>query len=94
MTVNALNSRTYIINATELMGTISQLPAGSIGIAQIPFTPADGATQILVLPRYATWGCIVDLSVNENVITASVVNIGSSTRNITVAVMVLQLGKS
>lgn len=89
-----LTSRTYIINAAGYMGTISQLPAGSIGTAQISFTPADGATQILVLPRYATWGCIVDLSTSGNVITASVVNIGSVTRDITVGVMVLQLGKS
>ena len=92
--IDSLNSRTYIINAAGYMGTISQLPAGSIGTAQISFTPADGATQILVLPRYATWGCIVDLSTSGNVITASVVNIGSVTRDITVGVMVLQLGKS
>ena len=83
-----------IIKINSLFGKIEQLSSGSIENVEITFTPVDGATEFLILPRYATWGSIADCSVSGNVITVSVVNIGAVTRDITVNIMVIQLGKA
>lgn len=83
-----------IAAADTLFGTINQLSPGSIGQVEIDFQPVSGTTKYLIIPLYATWGCVVDCSRSENTITTSVVNIGTAMRNINVAVMVIQLGKS